>query len=346
MKILPFEQPFVTSFPTMAAVVAICQTKPEQTNAWLASHFIQLTAVDKAYKSNFSVNIADFIDDIGREGLPYYDYSIIHTYRLSRDTIINHWRSPVAFVKDMINDGYYVRWNMDRRYVSCASEYKKSRFFHPIIIYGYDFTHLYVADFFDGSFSLEKAKRAGIRNAFNAQEPPRNNDSRHDYTREVAVHKLRDWPYRFYLEDIRNGVEDYLNSQDSTRKFMKSSAHRDQIFAYGLDCYDVIRKNVTDEGMTDIRPFHVLCDHKAMMSFRMHYLRENQYIEANDFEDLVQELDVLTNRTVLLRNFVIKSFMTKQENVLSWQEKLQETMCNLKEMDAAFMEKFLTALKE
>ena len=345
-KILPFKKPFITSYPSMAAAVAICQTRPEQTNAWLASHFLQLVAVDKSYIPNLGVNIIDFIDDIGREGIPYHDYSVFHTYRFPRSIIVKHWRSPLNFVKEMITDGYYIRWNMDRMYVSCASEFRKNSFFHPIVIYGYDHSNLYVADFFDGAFVLEKAATQGLHKAFGVQEPPRSNESKYDYTREVALHKLREFPYRFYLEDIIRDSQDYLNSQDSTRKYITSSAHRDKIFTYGIDCYDVILKNVIVEGMNDIRPFHVLCDHKAMMEFRVTFLRENLYIHDSDADELISELKTLMEKTTSLRNYVMKSFFTKQEEREEWQENLSNTMMELKKLDAQFMENFLLGIKK
>jgi len=342
--ILPFSMPMITSFPTVAAAVGICQTNLPYSEKWLASHYIQLTAFDKSLPQNEFSHIVNFLDDMGREDLPFHDFSIMHTYKLPRELILSNFSSPTQFLTKAIDAGYYVRGNVNMQYLSCSTEYGKREFYHTAIFYGYDDTDVYVGDFFRNAFSLEKASRAELDAAFAPQTPAYSDSSLFDFTRDITLYKLRTSDYSFYLSDITDALSDYLYARDSTHKFRTSSSHREESAVYGVDCYDMVQKNAVDNQLYDIRPFHVLYDHKLMMKFRLDFLCTHQYLRPGSAEPLQTQLYELTDKALILRNYALKVFLTGQLDRPEHQEKFTSLLRELKNLDIRFTENLLSSL--
>lgn len=87
---------------------------------------------------------------------------------------------------------------------------------------------------------------------------------------------------------------------------------------YGLEIYSKLIENLLKiqdkEAEADYRPFHVLCDHKALMLRRIPFLEQNGYLKPGTH--VLEGYESIENDALLCRNLLIKYMKTNESSII------------------------------
>ena len=262
----------------------------------------------------------------------FYVRSINKELLLLQDNILD-------YIKLVINkDYYFITWvnHFDN---PLSSKYHTEEFEDGIIIYGYndDEQVFNCAGFIDGKYTLFTFNYNDINLSII-------HDSEENlYSKNITLIKFdSSFSYALCREDLIWSIEDYLLSQDRSKRFFLII---DKKYWYGLDYYDKVKEQYVS-SFKDMRLLHNLVDQKEMMSNRLEYLYRNNILDLENYAMLNTENELMKNKLILLRNKTIKNNM---KDVKVWPEKdinkFLIDMDDIKEKDRKFCEKFLKLLR-
>lgn len=136
---------------------------------------------------------------------------------------------------------------------------------------------------------------------------------------------------------------DYINSRDSLHKIEFSYQEHNKGVLYGLNFYDYVIENICIEKKSiDIRPFHILYNHKRLMKIRLEYLFSRNIYDNDEISRLLLQNDELINKSKLIRNLAIKySIRNNTETIESIKDKCKM----LKNLDYVLISQILKCTK-
>ena len=319
--------PLITSYPSIANVFSVLSVHNDKVIPWISNYFIQLIV-----RPSYLFTKADFYDHADLDnyhcilfGCPFLSWMRNNIYTANFDKFTD-------YIEYQIEQGYYLEANLDNYYFSFSEYYKKRHHIHPTFIYGYDNANkeVYISDFYNG----ERYSRQIID--YNSI----NSSMANDYI--INLYKYQETEYSFNHELMNTYFEDYLYSRDSMKKFAYSYQKYNHDVIYGLECYDYIISSLYINGPLDIRPFHILCDHKKMMCIRLEYLKECHAYDNNKINELILVNREVYKNTEILKNLVIKYNYTMDMHILG---KVKEMCEKVKELDKNLFEKILCTTK-
>lgn len=203
-----------------------------------------------------------FIEDIPRESNTIFSDVPILRYNLIQCDLLNAQTTDiVAFLKNCVDSGYYVRIFMDSYYISYHKwMYGRLNFVHQKLVYGYDDEAevIYMSDFANGKrYNLYTASYDEVRQAYSACLPLPDADSRY-----VVCVKPRDQKFRqgINYEKIAADLNDFLTSSDRTRHLLNSERWSGYLFTYGIKCFDQMISDIKC-GVTDAKSMNLFCDY-------------------------------------------------------------------------------------
>lgn len=178
---------------------------------------------------------------------------------------------------------------------------------HQSFIYGYDNEkkEVFISDFFDGG----KYERKTV--SYNEI-----NDSIRGIDYHINLYKYEDCNYEINLDLMKLSIEDYISCRDSLKRFEFSYPSYNKNVLYGLDCYNYIIDVFCNEEHIDIRPFHILYDHKKMMKIRLDCLIKMNTFDNRKIELIREKNDSMIDRSLLLRNMVLKYNLKHSDDLL------------------------------
>jgi hypothetical protein len=314
---LPIAYPNITSYPSFASILSIlaCYKKTE---AWIYNNFINLWGISEL-ENGGGIPIR-FSSWDTRKICPFLQYS-----NIEREVIKACYKNYVNFIISYISLGHYLFLSYDEFYISHSRNYKKKHFIHQLLIYGFNLNKetFNVADFFrHRKFSFEEVCFSDVEKAI--ENVAKLLAPSHDIF--VDVLKYIDCEYAFDNElEIKN-LCDYLNSTNTYLSYEEKALHpfekRDfylkkmvlGISNYGL-VKDYLSKLILNKDLIhDIRPFHVLWDHKVLMILRIKYLIENGLIPNSTI--LCERFKTICDLCLINRNFFIKYTITGDKDIL------------------------------
>lgn len=327
-KVLNLVDPPITSYPSIANILSMKWKDQEEIIPWLADHFIQLMI--RPHHEDTPADYYDHadIDNYFRElyGMPWLNWMRVNSE-------MAYFSKFTDYIEYQIDRGFGLEPCLDRFYFDFTSSYKKDHFIHSSFIYGYDNLRrkVYIVDFWDyGKYEKREVSYKYINKSMN------NNCI-------INLFKLQDARYDFNLSLMKMFLSDYLNSRDSTSRFIYSHQPYNKDVIWGLKYYDYVKEYCSqiEIDLIDIRFFHILYDHKKLMKMRLDYLITNHIICEKNSEAILDESDNLINVSLELRNLVIKYNCTKSEKIL---ERIVNRIDDLKKMDKKFIKNILSLL--
>jgi hypothetical protein len=145
------------------------------------------------------------------------------------------------------------------------------------------------------------------------------------------------------MDLMRTYVSDYINGVDSLKRYEYSSLAYNKNLIYGINFYDYIADYFCDQIFNiDIRPFHVLCDHKVLMNIRLNYLRNAGICDRDAIQKLKQENELILQEANALRNLALKYNMTVDSEI---RNKVKNRCLLLKQKDLQFFNEFLELIE-
>lgn len=335
-KILPISYPMITTYTQHAHLLSIL-TYHERAHPWIFNNYIQLY-INKDYKHNWG----DFYFPLTYELRPSDACKWITTQKIHRDTVTSKWDSVIHFIIENINSHHYVHTMVNYFNVPLSDRYNKLQLHHDIFVYGYDLNReiLYVSDFFkNGVYSQEELSFADFSLAFSTNHLTTN----HDYLREmVYLYKFNDqYQDHFSAETLLNSLRNYYDNKPPEYWEMFNYGGDRNNLDFGMQIYttlkNYVRSTVDNESKLDIRPFHLLYDHKKIMTLRLKYLYDNRLLGQLTQEHIDRFISIEVMAKIMM-NLVLKYNLTRNRSIL---ESLQTKITNIEKEESIFLERWL-----
>jgi len=309
-KLLPFKKSPVIGFLGHAYVLGVL-TNYEECMPWFYNNYIQL------YISDFYLNLneywLDFFPDILMlfSGVPWLEYKSSDKVELrNNDTDINE------YVMGCIDNGFYFSAYVDEFYVPSARAYKIRHYTHDIMIYGYNLeekTFNFAGFDKNHNFHPDKISFENFDTAYNEPVKQKHQNYINMFRKIDNLDKSK---CDFNLSFVMDILNDYLNSINSSGKLREKSREEDE-GAYGMKIYEHLIRYIEllgkEEINPDIRPFHILWEHKKCMVMRLKYMQENGYMDTSSSSCAAyMELE---GKMFSLRNVFLKYLISKDAKI-------------------------------
>lgn len=297
-KILPVTYPPITSYPHHANLLSILSYNANNL-IWFYNYYFQL-AINKSMDNRLDFNI-------GYSIIPFLKNCPLITYNgISRALIEKKWSKIVEFLIDSIRCGYYIYLIVDKYFISSYEEsYMTYHSHHDLMIFGYDVKNqtFHIADFFKNS------KYYYTTATFSEIEQGYNESNRSDWIGSVILLKEnKSYQPKFDITILKNYINDYIESKNSnTRTILINTWLNDNDYAFGLQVYPILEqhlKMIQKNGFFDIRPYHILWDHKKIVLSILEFLHKKGYLIKSDY--FYNEFVLLERKCLILRNVLLK----------------------------------------
>ncbi|MFI3238278.1 MAG: hypothetical protein R3Y47_09685 [Lachnospiraceae bacterium] len=336
-KKLPISYPIITSYVTYADTLAILQNYKES-EGWIYSNFI---------------NIWADTSNVGDKAFRFEGWQIhnmcpqLYVTTMERAVLNNVSIDICDFIKSAISLNYYVRLSYDSYYIRSSDKHKKSHYVHTMLLYSYDdsLNEFEGADFFvNGVYSFQKISYEEMKEAIISAD----HLTQYSYFTMIRYDKHR---FNFNIEVVKHSIDNYLNStnyrlaqQPQFLEHNEISAIEEGKMKFGLSYYNELIKILktileNDADFYDIRPLHVLYDHKAMMNKRILYLIECHAYKLE--EELVNSFIKIEKEVLSLRNLFLKYRITNNKKIV---EKIIHELKCLRDEERSALEKLKEAL--
>ena len=317
--------PPVTSFPLLANMMSVLWTNPHDTMGWISEHFIQLISqptIDLSYSQY--INFYDY--EIAYNRPIFMNCPFIDCSRFHRNILYFEKKFVFSkFVQKSLLNEYYIHIPIDQYYLSQAPLYLKKHFVHSAFIHGFDGNGFFIRDFFQGKYRQLYASEKELNQAFEGYEY----DPQNEYTSYISLLRYRSNQHKCNKQKVLLDYSDYLSGNDSYKRYSTDSHYRTVSFAYGVSCYDVL-KNFLKNNSINIKPYHIVYDHKVFQEYRMIHLFELGYIKNSNLIDVAKKIK---NDALLLRNLALNLMVSYSTNhaqqAIILCDKIQQTECNL-----------------
>ncbi|MFI2856142.1 hypothetical protein ACH6EH_03265 [Paenibacillus sp. JSM ZJ436] len=297
-------KPMISTYEHHATVFAGISFKDDYLD-WLYSNYIQIwCSRDFETNRNVSINYCDNGDDYhsNYNSCPFmWTYAIPNQYVGSEGDV-------VQFFKRALQDQYYVRPFLDVYYLPDSSDYGVTHYIAGKQIYGYDDRKqtFNLLGYRDGQYLPSEIPYALVEQAFYA------NKNEQDWQSHLHLGHYEEARYGLDLTRISQLIHDYTYS--TQRNLYKEEWKKTDCF--GLETYTYIIQylHALQKGDTtfDIRPSHLMWEHKHVMLKRLNRLVHKKVLDAS----VLEKYGPLVEQTVLLRNYLLKYKRVKDNKVI------------------------------
>ncbi|AEY67383.1 hypothetical protein [Clostridium sp. BNL1100] len=281
----------------------------EDFNSWFFSNYIQLEYRRQSKELNFFT----YIICGNSVFIPILDYKILDLEFIFKNKI-----DIIEFIKNSIENGYYVTTYTDEFFIPERTAYKNDHFRHDIMIYGFDLNKKIFNvigyndknDYATSSVEFSDFEKAYL-NSINKQN-------------DLILFKPKDNrsyepSFTFDIENVKSLLYDYVFSQNSSHR-LRTIGNPKEDFTYGIEVYnelmDCYRWAIDiDKEVCDIRQPHLLYEHKKTMADRIHYLVAKKYLKREyDFASTYTELKIISLK---IRNMIIKYNIVNDKSLIN-----------------------------
>ncbi|MFD2673333.1 hypothetical protein [Marinicrinis sediminis] len=284
----------------------------DETKPWIFSHYIQM-CIDP---------------DFEHSPVPYtfyaFDYAMcpwLKVESISRKTLQACGPDPLSFFKACIAQQQCIYVYLDEYQIPHRVHYRKSRFIHENLIVGYDdnegafellgFDEYMIFRRTKISYEQMLTAYAGVDDGMDQPDELHqilNSDSARVFQRIQLFQRHSDVRYPFDTQLVWESMQDYVQGYNTSNRL--SMLRKPWNRAYGIHCYpyilDYVHRLIHDEVPFDIRYLHNLWEHKQLMTKRIHYMQQHQFLGRDTA--IQKEFEKLEHQTLLLRNLMLKYY--------------------------------------
>ncbi|MGG4094482.1 hypothetical protein [Paenibacillus lautus] len=316
--ILPIAEPFINGYPKHAIQLSIlCQYN--ESLPWILSNYIQLKCskdfLDLSKKSTDWFDF-HFVD-------PKYVDSLMYIEKLSRDTVDKLKIGILDLLITSINSGLYIYTSVDEYYLPSTNAYKKRSKPHSILIYGYDSNNkiLNIGGFSKGATQVNKFRTYTVTydeflKAYNSLNYIDNYD--HYLNRIYLMKYNTSRIFDFDIVLVKELLGDYLHSKNSSER-LRAFNNPSKNYNFGISVYENLisfyKRLENNNNYFDIRPLHILWEHKKCMVERVTYMANHKYISNSSL--LISDLIEIEKFCLNCRNLLLKYRVTKNSEIVS-----------------------------
>ena len=227
---------------------------------------------------------------------------------LDRDLIFKSPTDILPFVVACIDKGYYIQPTVDEYFLPDSAAYQKRHLVHETLIYGYD-KQTFVGigynkngDYASCHIMFSELEQAIVHADLTGHYDP---DGLRLFKYDSHVR------YDFDIHLVREHLEDFLFSKNTSHRFRLLANPTDG--AYGLATYECLKHYINSFLVPpfsfDIRPMHILWEHKKCMAYRLNYMEAQGYLKSED--GFFIQYDEVTRKIGVLRMMLLKFRKTR-----------------------------------
>ncbi|MFC5407377.1 hypothetical protein [Cohnella soli] len=331
-KILPFADPFITTYPHHAFVLAGLLNHKE-IYPYLYSNFIQLCSLKKMPKPSHWL-------DFYTPSLLADNLDLANVSQIDRSTIAGLNINIIDLLLNAIDNHYYVFIFLDEFYIPKSPAFQKFRYPHMILIYGYDATEksFHTAGFFEGGkFSRSTATFEQVKQAYLEM------DAQNNYDNYVVLFQFhQQTAYHFDVTNVVDLLEDYYFSRDTALKYRPNRNPLPSRFGMNVykDFIDHIEE-VAGRGYFSVHAFQLLWEHKKCMLLRLDYLEKYGFV--TNIKNIYSMYEEIEKKCNILRSLMIKYDLTKEKRLLQLMTSYVE---NIEKDERKVLELFIPAITQ
>lgn len=224
--------------------------------------------------------------------------------------------SIVDFVREKINQGYYIIIHLDEYYLPDKEYFQKSHYVHQSMVYGYnDSQGVFQAICFNRQHSFEKVlfDYTSFNQAYESGKLHYTESAPWAEVSAIELLKpknfLCDYPFdlsRFYhkLQNymLSRGDSSILYNLESDKVLLKQSQIK-----YGMQVYeDLIKGSLAifeEKSIIDYRAFHLVYEHKTALYKRLTYI---DTLYDMDLKGLIEEYSLVVKQASKVRFMCLK----------------------------------------
>lgn len=327
VKVLPLHQSPIVGLQYLAYPLAV-SLQSACNFPWFYSNFIQLEAP-----------AADLEDELGCDltfSGGWFDDNPCLTVEMIHEKNSQEYSKTIQNIKNRIDDGYYVFCHYDEFFVPYSKWYMKTHRRHDFLLYGYNDSeaifNLYV--YTERALAPITIAYKTFYKAF-----------KDDLPRVYQFFKLNSiYTSKLDLCRITMLIQDYCQGSfvHNPYKFVMAP---ETPKVYGIKTYDFLDQYLRicqeDIRRGEVRPFHVLWEHKKCWKQRIQYLKE--HTNLNFSHEMLIESEAFEKKALILRNMFIKaSMVANSPEVING---MRNQLLSIKQQEEKIMDNLLIILE-
>ncbi|MFD2614753.1 hypothetical protein [Paenibacillus gansuensis] len=245
-------------------------------------------------------------------------------------------------IRGLIDAGYYVHLNIDESVIPQSPKYKKGPYYHPIFIYGYNnLTGKFkISGYFNHhKYEFIEADYALIEKGYELAKADKNSL----WINRLQLYKVNPSAnYIFDIECVVEGLREYCLSIPSDRK-IRHFENPDPDAKFGLQTYDCMEEHIetiaTYNYPIDLRPFHIIWEHKKVMVSRLNYMMHDE-LNLKEFINQYSELEKETNS---IKDTALKFKITEDMRLLN---NLSKSLKKIHTREKYILEELISTLEK
>lgn len=314
-NVLPVSPPPITTYPMHTAQMAIAATSASA-DQWLYNYNLNLMV---------GKNIAN--SDNRFSMLEFYPFSCPLVNHISVPTFFTSKTDDYAeLFRKYIDNNHYIIADIDLYYISHSDKYKKEHDWQPILIYGYDnevgcfkiagFMRHLKYTFCDEAYTNIILGFENVKQIMERRKMPRN-----AFVDLISIRE--NYQYRFDIGLLDEMLEDYIHStlpQKYVFKEMRDIESPDN-FVFGWESHQILMEYLQELRMShkyfDLRPFHILYQHKVLQHNRVSFLFNSGYISSKAYEELLPLTVEMLDTSNYISKLAVKFRITVNPQLIS-----------------------------
>lgn len=278
---------------------------------WFYSNYIQVVC-NPSFSENFFdfKNICSIID--GDEwinwlypGNPWIKCETIVLYK-------NYDKKIYEIIIWAIKQNDYVVIILDEYYLPNKQNYNINHNLHEVLCYGYNETDgiIYTLTFNQrGIFQEVKINYSNIQNAYeSARKICDDKENRINPIKLLSINK--NFSFQFNVDLVYELLINYIESRDAiglTKQVYPNNLN----LIYGINTYKLLSKYYSyGRKHYDIRPLHILYEHKKCMIMRLEYMKN--LFNNEMFNNIIKEYQEIQKMCLVAKRLLIKYMYTSK----------------------------------
>jgi hypothetical protein len=287
---LPLSESPIVCYSSHANALSIL-SNDEDYLPWFHSNYIHFSCLEDFARNEADVQI-DFYLGV-RKDFNYYANNPWLFHQCIERTLLDGLTGGdlIAFIISALHMHNYVDLILNEYHIPDRNAYQTRYFEHENLIYGYDLKERT----FDIAGFNRNRKFSTMKVAFDQVVEGYTGCNANQWGKQVVYlikhEKYTErfkTEYAFNLPLVVHSLEEYLAGTNVSDKFAMLRTPKSKM-AFGINVYPVLIENLSKYWhWNDMRPLHILWEHKKCMHERLLYIKEKGYLSENDFAKLAE----------------------------------------------------------
>lgn len=257
------------------------------------------------------------------------------TQKLEREFVLDSPSGIIEFLIHSIRSNYTISLHVDEFYIPRRRVYQQTHYAHDILVYGYDDAR---RSFLVLGYDEEMQFQKTVVPYHEMEQGFQNLEWTDNYDEQIYLYQSnKSGSYRLDAAFIKESLEEYMMGSNIS---LRNRGTADPLeAAFGIDVYAALIRNMPVlVRKRDIRPIHILWEHKKMMGLRLQYLCDQELIS----QDFVECFRPIEEQAYALRHLLMKYALTGDDHLLK--QGLEE-MTHIMESEKRILEMVVKALE-